>query len=101
MAPRATTWPTRWPRSARRWRSGSRRTPCAAVSKRARTRRRSIPGARRWGRWGAVRAAVVWADDGDLLLLTTHEERGEVIALLERLKGAGWQPGNSLVEAYG
>ena len=47
----------------------------------------------------AVRAALVWADDGDLLLLTTHEERDEVIALLERLAAAGWRPGNSLVPA--
>lgn len=47
----------------------------------------------------AVRAALVWADDGDLLLLTTHEERGEVIALLERLKEGGWRAGRSLVEA--
>jgi UDP-N-acetylmuramyl tripeptide synthase len=47
----------------------------------------------------AVRAALVWADDGDLLLLTIHEARDEVIALLERLAAAGWRPGNSLVEA--
>ena len=47
----------------------------------------------------AVRAALVWADDGDLLLLTTHEAREDVIALLERLAAAGWRPGNSLVPA--
>jgi cyanophycin synthetase len=49
----------------------------------------------------AVRAALVWADDGDLLLLTIHEERDQVIALLERLAAAGWRPGNSLVAAPG
>jgi UDP-N-acetylmuramyl tripeptide synthase len=48
---------------------------------------------------GAVRAALLWAEEGDLLLLTTHEERDQVIALLERLAGAEWKPGRSLIDA--
>ncbi len=47
----------------------------------------------------AVRAALLWATEGDLLLMTTHEVRDEVIALVERLVGGGWKPGNSLIEA--
>lgn len=46
----------------------------------------------------AVRAALLWATEGDLLLMTTHEVRDEVIALVERLAGAGWKPGNSLID---
>jgi hypothetical protein len=44
----------------------------------------------------AVHAALAWADDGDLLLLTTHAQRDEVIALIERLAATGWRPGASL-----
>jgi UDP-N-acetylmuramyl tripeptide synthase len=44
----------------------------------------------------AVRAALRWARAGDLLLLTTHAERAAVIALLERLAGRGWTPGDDV-----
>lgn len=44
----------------------------------------------------AVRASLGWARDGDLLLLTTHSQRNEVVALLQRLIDAGWQPGRPL-----
>ncbi|HKQ58274.1 MAG TPA: cyanophycin synthetase, partial [Candidatus Eisenbacteria bacterium] len=47
----------------------------------------------------AVRGALVWADDGDVLLLTTHEGRDEVNALMERLSGSGWRAGNPIGEA--
>jgi UDP-N-acetylmuramyl tripeptide synthase len=47
----------------------------------------------------AVRAALLWATEGDLLLMTTHEVRDEVIALVEGLAGAGWKPGSSLIDA--
>jgi UDP-N-acetylmuramyl tripeptide synthase len=46
----------------------------------------------------AVRGALVWAEDGDQLLLTTHEGRDEVIELLERLADAGWRAGNPLAD---
>jgi len=42
----------------------------------------------------AIRAALTWAQSGDVLLLTTHAERDAVIALLERLAQRGWTPGN-------
>jgi len=44
----------------------------------------------------AARAALAWLRDGDLLLLLTHERRGDVIALLESLTGSGWKPGDPL-----
>lgn len=48
----------------------------------------------------AMTAALTWAREGDLLLLTTHAERERVIALLERLREGGWKPGEPLgVEA--
>jgi len=40
------------------------------------------------GELDAVRAALAWARPGDLLLLTVHEHRDEVIGLLDGL-GAG------------
>ena len=42
----------------------------------------------------AVLAALRWARDGDLLLLTTHAQRDDVIALMERLEASGWKPGD-------
>jgi cyanophycin synthetase len=45
----------------------------------------------------AVRGALGWARDGDLLLLTTHAQRDEVIGLLERLARERWQPGQTVV----
>jgi UDP-N-acetylmuramyl tripeptide synthase len=47
----------------------------------------------------AVRAAVAWARERDLLLLTTHAQRAEVFALLERLERDGWKPGDPLPAA--
>lgn len=44
----------------------------------------------------AVRAALAWAGDGDLLLLTTHAERDAVLALLARLEREGWRAGRPL-----
>jgi cyanophycin synthetase len=44
----------------------------------------------------AVRAALAWSRDGDLLLLTAHAQRDEVIGLLERLAESGWEPGHAL-----
>ena len=44
----------------------------------------------------AVRAALSWSREGDLLLLTTHAQRDEVIALVERLEREGWTPGRPL-----
>ena len=44
----------------------------------------------------AVRAALEWSRAGDLLLLTTHAQRDEVITLLERLASEGWIPGRPI-----
>jgi cyanophycin synthetase len=44
----------------------------------------------------AVRAAFAWAETGDVLLLTTHAQRDEVIALVERLAAEGWRPGQAI-----
>lgn len=45
-----------------------------------------------------VRQALAWARPGDLLLLLSHDSRDEVLALLERLAGSGWRPGEPLPE---
>jgi len=42
----------------------------------------------------AVRDALAWARDGDLLLLTVHQDRPLVLALIERLRAAGWHAGD-------
>lgn len=42
-----------------------------------------------------VRQALEWAEAGDLLLLTVHGQRGEVLALLDQLDRRGWRPGHS------
>jgi cyanophycin synthetase len=47
----------------------------------------------------AVRAALAWAREGDLLLLTTHAQREEVIALMEQLAASEWRPGSPLSQA--
>lgn len=44
----------------------------------------------------AIRAALAWAADGDLLLLTTHADREAVFALMRALVAADWRPGQSL-----
>jgi hypothetical protein len=47
----------------------------------------------------AIRAALEWAREGDLLLLTTHAQRDEVIDLMKRLEAEGWAPGRPLEPA--
>ena len=49
----------------------------------------------------AARAALIWSGAGDLVLLTTHAQRDEVIGLLERLAASDWKPGDSLEPATG
>ena len=44
----------------------------------------------------AVRAALGWARAGDVLLLATHEERAQVLALLAALAARDWRPGEPL-----
>ena len=44
----------------------------------------------------AVREALLWARPGDLLLLVTHEEREQVLSLLQELSARGWRPGDPL-----
>lgn len=44
----------------------------------------------------AVRAALRWGREGDLLLLLIHEDRDNVLALLEKLAARGWTPGKPL-----
>ncbi len=44
----------------------------------------------------AVRAALAWSRAGDLLLLTTHAQRQDVTALLDRLSDSAWTPGAPL-----
>ena len=44
----------------------------------------------------AIRAALRWAREGDLLLLTTHADRDAVFALMRALVAAQWRPGQPL-----
>jgi len=46
----------------------------------------------------AVRDALAWARPGDVLLLTVHQDRPLVMALLERLRGEGWRAGEAVPE---
>lgn len=48
----------------------------------------------------AVRALLVWAQVGDVLVLPTHAERGRVTSYLEQLRTRGWRAGNALPEAF-
>ncbi|HEU5040446.1 MAG TPA: Mur ligase family protein [Gemmatimonadales bacterium] len=41
----------------------------------------------------AARVALAWARPGDLLVLALHQDRDEVMALIERLRSAGWTAG--------
>jgi cyanophycin synthetase len=41
----------------------------------------------------AIHLALQWAEPGDLLVLTVHGQRGEVLELLERLQEQDWAPG--------
>jgi len=43
-----------------------------------------------------IREAFTWARPGDLLILLTHTQRDEVLALLDRLRDAGWRAGEPL-----
>ena len=43
-----------------------------------------------------VREALSWARAGDLLLLTVHQDRPQVMELLERLRAGGWRAGEPL-----
>ena len=47
----------------------------------------------------AVRDALAWARPGDLLLLTVHQDRPLVLALIERLRATGWQAGEAVPES--
>jgi UDP-N-acetylmuramyl tripeptide synthase len=44
----------------------------------------------------AIRAALAWAREGDLLLLTTHADRDAVFALMQTLERTHWRPGQPL-----
>ncbi len=46
----------------------------------------------------AVRDALAWARPGDVLLLTVHQDRPLVMALLERLRREAWQAGDAVPE---
>ena len=46
----------------------------------------------------AVRAALRWARPGDLLLLTVHDQREAVLALVDTLMSHNWQAGTPLSE---
>jgi UDP-N-acetylmuramyl tripeptide synthase len=59
--------------------------------------RLGVPGAavsRPGGELAAVREALAWARAGDLLVLTVHQDRPLVFALIERLRATGWRPGD-------
>ena len=51
------------------------------------------------GEVAAVRDALAWARPGDVLLLTVHQDRPVVMALLERLRREGWRAGEPLPAA--
>ena len=42
----------------------------------------------------AIRQALAWAQDGDLLLLITHSKRSGIVSYLENLQQKGWSPGD-------
>jgi cyanophycin synthetase len=46
----------------------------------------------------AVRHALEWARPGDLLVLPIHQDRAEVLALIERLRRVGWRAGEKVSE---
>ena len=52
--------------------------------------------ARPGGELAAVRDALAWAQPGDLLLLTVHQDRPLVLALIEALRASGWRAGDPL-----
>ncbi len=48
------------------------------------------------GEMEAVRQALTWAREGDLLLLTVHADRDSVLRYLQRLEAEGWTPGTEV-----
>jgi hypothetical protein len=44
----------------------------------------------------AVRHALEWARPGDLLVLPIHQDRAEVLALIEQLRREGWKAGETV-----
>jgi UDP-N-acetylmuramyl tripeptide synthase len=44
----------------------------------------------------AAREALAWARPGDLLILALHQDREQVVALLNRLRGMDWTAGDPL-----
>src|SRR4029079_17865184 len=46
-----------------------------------------------------IREALAWARPGDLLILLTHTQRDEVLALLDQLREAEWRAGEPLPES--
>ncbi len=44
----------------------------------------------------AVRSALQWAHSGDLLLLSVHDHRDDVLALIAKLAENGWHAGDDL-----
>jgi UDP-N-acetylmuramyl tripeptide synthase len=44
----------------------------------------------------AVRAALAWAEPGDLLVLGIHQDRRAVMTFLDSVRGAGWTAGRPL-----
>lgn len=48
----------------------------------------------------AVRRALEWGRDGDVLLLLLHADREAVARLLDRLSHDAWKPGTSLPEEH-
>ncbi len=51
------------------------------------------------GEVAAVRDALAWARPGDVLLLTVHQDRTVVMALLELLRAEGWRAGEVVPES--
>jgi cyanophycin synthetase len=43
-----------------------------------------------------VREALSWAREGDLLVLTVHEDRSAVLGLMETMRANGWRAGKPL-----
>jgi cyanophycin synthetase len=52
----------------------------------------STPG----GEVAAAREALEWAREGDLLVLTLHQDRGKVEELLRELRERGWKAGGAI-----
>jgi hypothetical protein len=48
------------------------------------------------GELDSVRHALAWAGPGDILLLAVHQDRPQVLALLERMRSEGWRAGDPL-----